>query len=337
MNKKGRIIFRADGDSSIGMGHFIRTLALAEMLKDDYYCVYATCAPSAYQINEIDRVCAERIDLPKDETHFEMFLDQLQGHEIVVLDNYFFDTAYQKAIKSKGCKLVCIDDKHHQAYVCDLIINHTPLVSESDYQALSETKYALGLEYSLLRAPFLDASSSNKSHEGKENSYFVCFGGADYNNLSLQTLKILDELSKLEKVNIVTGAAHKDKDSIEKFCSERESFHHYNSLSAIEMVKVMQECNIAIVPSSSILVEVLSMGLYPITGYFVDNQEDASRAFSLLGLAVCIGDLNIELASKLTKVLQTPISSEISICIEKQRVLFSQVRQMIKLKIEDLL
>mgnify|MGYP006872109998 CR=1 FL=1 len=34
-----KIYFRADAGAEIGYGHFIRTLALADMLKDDFSCV----------------------------------------------------------------------------------------------------------------------------------------------------------------------------------------------------------------------------------------------------------------------------------------------------------
>ena len=101
-----KIIFRADGNSSIGMGHFIRTLALAEMLNEHYYCIYPTRKPTDYQIAEIEKVCHGRIDLPEDDSHLNVFLNHLKGDEIVVLNNYYYTTAYQKAIKDKGCKLV---------------------------------------------------------------------------------------------------------------------------------------------------------------------------------------------------------------------------------------
>ncbi len=334
MSRK-RIIFRADGNSSIGMGHFVRTLALAEMLKDDFYCIYATCSPSAYQIKEINRVCDERMELPEGGAHFDVFLSLLKGDEIVVLDNYFFDTAYQELIKSKGCKLVCIDDKHHQPYVCDLIINHTPLTRKEDYYTISnETKYAFGLEYALLRAPFLDASKMERCTDDK--AYFVCFGGSDYNNLSLQVLKVLDKLPELQKVNIVTGAAHQNKEEVEAFCNERSNFHHYSSLSAEEMVQVMQECTTAIVPASSILIEVLAVGLYPVIGYFVDNQEEAAGSFVKMGLAISVGDLNAELDPKLREVLDAPLNRDIGISIKKQRVIFSQVKRMVGMKFKEL-
>lgn len=38
----------------------------------------------------------------QEEAHYDEFLSSLQGDEIVVLDNYFFTTDYQRAIKQKG-------------------------------------------------------------------------------------------------------------------------------------------------------------------------------------------------------------------------------------------
>jgi spore coat polysaccharide biosynthesis predicted glycosyltransferase SpsG len=61
---KRKVIFRADGNESIGMGHFTRTLALVEILKEDFLCLFATQEPSIYQINEIARVGCEFISLP---------------------------------------------------------------------------------------------------------------------------------------------------------------------------------------------------------------------------------------------------------------------------------
>ena len=91
---KQKIIFRADGSSTIGMGHFIRTLALAEMLKDDFHCIYATQSPSEFQIKEIENVCKSWVGLPPDETHFDVFLNYVNSDEIVTLDNYYFDSEY---------------------------------------------------------------------------------------------------------------------------------------------------------------------------------------------------------------------------------------------------
>ena len=83
-----KIYFRADASATIGYGHFIRTLALADMLKDDFDCTFFTCHPTSYQVSEMEKVCPF-IPL-QEETHSADFLSHLQGDEIVVLDNYFF-------------------------------------------------------------------------------------------------------------------------------------------------------------------------------------------------------------------------------------------------------
>lgn len=82
-----KVYFRADAGVAIGYGHFIRSLALADMLKDDFNCIFFTCHPTAYQVSEMEKVCSF-ITL-QEETHYGKFLSYLQGDEIVVLDNYF--------------------------------------------------------------------------------------------------------------------------------------------------------------------------------------------------------------------------------------------------------
>ena len=117
-----KIYFRADASATIGYGHFIRTLALADMLKDDFDCTFFTCHPTSYQVSEMEKVCP--FVTLQEEAHYDEFLSSLQGDEIVVLDNYFFTTDYQRAIKQKGCRLVCVDDMHDKHYVADVVINH---------------------------------------------------------------------------------------------------------------------------------------------------------------------------------------------------------------------
>ena len=79
---KRKIYFRADASATIGYGHFVRTLALADMLKNDFDCTFFTSSPSAYQIEEMGKVC-NHTSL-NEETKFEDFINLLKGDEIVV-------------------------------------------------------------------------------------------------------------------------------------------------------------------------------------------------------------------------------------------------------------
>jgi len=48
--KQRTIIFRSGGDLTIGMGYFICTLALAEMLNEHFYCVFVIRQHTEYQV-----------------------------------------------------------------------------------------------------------------------------------------------------------------------------------------------------------------------------------------------------------------------------------------------
>jgi len=165
---KKRVVFRADGDAEIGYGHFIRTLGIAGLINEDFDCIYATQAPTEYQLNEIHKVCNGVIELSKDEKHFDEFLTHLKKEDIVVLDNYFFDFDYQLLIKAKGCKVVYIDDYNDRNYICDALINNIPGFPAESFTRKEYTKLYLGTDYALLRKEFFNP----ELRQIKEREYY---------------------------------------------------------------------------------------------------------------------------------------------------------------------
>ena len=96
-----KIYFRVDGSLDIGFGHVTRCLALADMLKDQFECIFATRYLNEYIIEEIKKSCFSYIKLKEGHNeHYDEFLSFISKGDIVVLDNYFYDTDYQKQIKS---------------------------------------------------------------------------------------------------------------------------------------------------------------------------------------------------------------------------------------------
>ena len=273
---KRTIVFRADGGPTIGLGHFTRTLALAEMLNEHFHCIFATRLPTEYQISEIAKVCPERIDLPNDDLHFDKFLDFLKGDEIVVLDNYFFSTEYQKAIKSKGCKLVCIDDMHDKHYVADIVINHAEGIDPNSYSKESYTMLLLGFQYALIRKEFRQPIGTCE----KKYSCLLIMGGADPFNLSEKFIQLLKE-NKLEKPIAVVSA-------LKPKSSEVYWFHHLN---ALQISNLMDQSEFGFFPASTVAIEACARQLPFLTGYYVDNQKFLYEGLEKNGLALCIGSL----------------------------------------------
>ena len=278
---KRKIYFRADANAAIGYGHFIRTLALADMLKDNFDCTFFTSSPSAYQIEEMKKVC-NHISL-NEETKFEDFIDLLVGDEIVVLDNYYFTSEYQKQIKDKGCKLVCVDDLHNRHFVCDLILNPA-LLSSSQYNVEPYTRLCLGLEYALLRKPFIEQSITVQREKG---SWLLAFGGSDFDNMTEKYLSFLQEDERVTSITVIVGDAYKHLDNLKKY--SKASI--YKNLSAEEMSIKMRQVEYAVLPSSTISIEALACGCKVANGYFVDNQIETAIMYKQEGYCVGLGDL----------------------------------------------
>ena len=153
---KEKVYIRADGSSNIGLGHIIRCVSLAHMLKDKFMIHFFVLEiPEALK----SEIVQNEWNITVIEKELD-FLSELKGNEIVILDGYLFNSNYQKQIKNKGCKLVCIDDFHDQRFYADLVINHAPGVSKEDYKGEQYTKYLLGPDYALLRPEFLEITSN---------------------------------------------------------------------------------------------------------------------------------------------------------------------------------
>lgn len=270
------IFFRADASAQIGYGHFTRTLALAEMLKDNFNCTFFTSEPTEYQIGEMSKVC-QHIAL-NEETKFEVFLTYLTGNEVVVLDNYFFGTDYQLAIKSKGSKLVCIDDLRDKHYVADIVINQSA-TDESIFSVESYTRLLLGPDYLLLRAPFRLPPARSK----RNNDLVICLGGADPYHITDKIVSCLLKMNVSFNIVCILG----DKVSISE--DNKVNVEIRRNLSAAEMAEVFDRSACALVSASTVSIEALSRGVPLIAGYYVDNQEEHYNRLVSEGQAAGVG------------------------------------------------
>ncbi len=312
---KRTIIFRADGGPTIGMGHFTRTLALAEMLNEQFHCVYVTQSPTEYQIQEIRKICHERIDLPKDNSHFERFLLMLHGDEIVVLDNYYFTTEYQKAIKAKGCKLVCIDDLHDKHYVADIVINHG--INNPDYFSMETyTKIYLGLEYALIRPDFYNSVTRRID---KLETVFVCFGGSDPHNLTMKVLEIVLDSNLFKQINVIVGAVYSELSALESKIDRNPNVTLFSTINSNMLANLMKQSDLAIIPSSTVVLEAIYTGIPIISGYYVDNQKEFAESLGKLELIINCGNFLENSEDKLNHILSSLSVDNLNKMLQKQK------------------
>lgn len=288
---KPKVYIRADGNTEIGLGHIIRSLALASMLKSDFDCIFVTRFLTPYVRKEAELSCIEIIKLPEGgNEHFNSFLSLLSGVETVVLDNYFYSTEYQRLIKDKGCKLVCIDDIYDKHFVADAVINHAGGLNRDLYSNAPYTTLYTGTEYALLRPAFLTRKKT------KGNSIFISMGGADKNNNTLDILELLNRKNVNKTCFVVIGDAYLHKTQLHEFCDRaRLDIRILNNLTAEDLSEIMLRCQYAICPPSTISYEYLSLiGGELYVKAIADNQKDLYEFFLKNNLAFDISELFIQ-------------------------------------------
>ncbi len=302
---KTKVYFRSDANSQIGWGHVVRCMAIADMLienKNSFFeCVFLVQNPSLILQNQIkekfELIILQETNNFLEEAHF-ITQNYLQDNSIIVLDHYQLQTEYQRIIKeNSNSKVVCIDDMHNWHFVADVVINHAGGLDATDYSCETYTKLCLGIEYALLRKPFLEAAKQRREIT-KIETIFICFGGADSHNLTKKVIKGCLNISKIETIHVVLGSASLFYQEILKLCKQNDKIILHQNLSAQQMCELMIESDIAIAPASSISYEILSTGLIWLGGYYVDNQLSIYRGFEN-NLTIDLHDLKVDLENKI--------------------------------------
>lgn len=286
MNKK--IIFRADGNSEIGLGHLFRMFALAEMCKEHFDFIFITKDNSLKEIFPNDYslvVIPNYIDF-QDEVDW-ISKNYPSSEYMLVLDGYQFKSSYQQQVKQQGYFLVYIDDLVEEYMYADVVVNHSGSVKATDYKAENYTKFALGTKYAMLRPLFLQQAKQDRVINTLD-TVFICFGGSDIYDLSLKAVNACLQIVNIKQVNVVLGGAYKHA-KIYQIADERLQIHQ--NLDEKAMLNLMKSCNFAIAPASTILYELCSVKIPVLSGYDVDNQKGIYSAVAKNNLVYAMGNI----------------------------------------------
>ena len=287
---KPAIVFRADGHARMGLGHLVRSAALAEMLAPSNSPRFALrCCPPELRRKLIAKF-PHSIELHSDETIAEAtelrdFALGLGPVTVVVLDGYHFHTEYQRVLVEAGLVVACIDDIHAYHFLAHLVINHAGGIEPAMYSAEPYTRFCLGPQFALLRPPFCNPQHTVAAAD-KPRIGFICLGGADPPNATLGVLQTCLRTYPGYTFDVVTGEAYSHQDSLEKFVQHANaSVRLHTGLDAAAMAKLMAASVFGVTSPSTVSFEYLSVGgtlyLVPIA----DNQADIYAYFLTSGMA----------------------------------------------------
>lgn len=310
------------------MGHVIRSLALADMLKQHFKITFAIQEPTSYVLELLEKTVHHVIRLPFTTDYqrdLQQFLEYISPEDLIVLDGYHFKTFYQQAIKDKNCKLVCIDDLHAWPQVSDIVINHAAHMDAGKYEAAIHTFFCLGLDYALLRKEFLNVNRPDKK-AGKPERVFISMGAADIENVTKKMIQALLPLPAVNELHIMLSSANPHCADLEKLIAGEKNKKidtHYN-ISAQQLSDLLYECDVCICPASSISLEACAVGTVLVSGYTAGNQEEILNGLIKSQAVVNWGNLNeltiSSIQSKFNALQDAPDSLQAIITHQKKLI-----------------
>jgi len=289
-----RLVLRADGNSQIGLGHVMRLLALAELLRPDFaevvFLIQAPDAALTALLQDAGIVLAELPAAPVAQEPASILPRLLRPTDVLVLDGYQFDFEYQTAVRPLVGHLACLDDLHAFPFAADLIINPAGGITPADYNLRQpETRLLAGPYYAPLRRNFLlTPSLSAQSSNQKPETILLCLGGADPRQLTRATVAALLALPAVAHVHAVVGSAYAAWDELHTWAAAqgpRLTLHR--ALPADQLAALMRRCGAAVLSPSTISYEYCAAGGgLLLTLPTADNQHDLDHFLRAAGLAL---------------------------------------------------
>ena len=269
------ILFRADASSSIGTGHIMRDLVLAQQYPSSKI-FFATQELKGNLNSKILESGHEVISLLSNNIEELIELINRLQIEMVIIDHYSINYEFEKELKERtNIKLMVFDDTYEKHY-CDVLLNHNIYAEERRYKDLVPLNCEIkcGSKYTLLRTEFLN-EKRNIVADKERNNIFISIGGTDHSHININILESIKEFNFT--IDLVTTSANQNLDELQTYCEKYNNINlHVNSQ---EIARLINYSKFTIITPSVIANEVTYLNRPIIAIQTAYNQDDMYKYF----------------------------------------------------------
>lgn len=288
------ICIRADMNDTVGLGHIMRCLSIADALKEKGAPVLFLTADG----------CAS--DLLKKRGYEYIVLNSEWNHledELSVLESFF-------STKGKSCSLLILDTyqitqnylRTLRAFVSTLLIDDIPLFPydvdtilcygvyyEKYYSGGSADRNLLGPRYAPLRKEF--QAAGEKLIRKRVENLLILSGGTDANDMLRRIVRQINN-GRYKRIDVVCGLFYPDYDAFVKETDPYPEIVLHKNISNI--ADYMRAADIAVSAGGSTLYELCALGTPTISYCLEDNQKGNIEGFDRLGIIPSAGDIRTD-------------------------------------------
>jgi UDP-2,4-diacetamido-2,4,6-trideoxy-beta-L-altropyranose hydrolase len=256
--KNARLLLRADATVSIGSGHVIRCLALAQAWQEAGGCV--TLATGEMLGGLVATVAASGVSLAPlgaipgsaDDARATLALSHDLNAVWTVLDGDRFTNMFLNSIRDSETRLLLIDDfANRDGSSLDLIVNPNCGVDAASYNGA--VPVLIGPKYALLRRAFRNPRA--RQIRDTANRILITLGGSDPDNLTPRVVSALAAVPDL-LLTVVAGPGNKNTERLMAFRSDNVKV----LVDPPNMAELMQDCDLGIIAAGGTLWECLAAG-----------------------------------------------------------------------------
>lgn len=302
----GLILFRADANDIVAIGHVMRCLSVADELRSVVSQEVAFCMSKGsneaivrergYRVFILDGLWN---DLEREVEQLIKLIDEC-AVSLLIIDSYYVSTNYFEILSSK-VKTVYIDDRNKEKYACDYIVNYSFYASHMQYEKwYRKEQLLLGAFYAPLRKQF----SGQKRHVFSEplKNILILSGGTDQYNFSKRLAEKLAVCNRNYYLTVITGGLNKYLNDLKELATQ------YTNVKVLcdvkDMAVYMNKADIAVSACGSTIYELCACGT-PIIGYgWVDNHMTNVEKYEQDGLMIFAGDLRNGIEQCIDKCLE---------------------------------
>jgi UDP-2,4-diacetamido-2,4,6-trideoxy-beta-L-altropyranose hydrolase len=292
------VVIRTDASATIGLGHAMRCVPLAEVLCGaGHHVVLASAAMPTAVEQRYAAIGARAVSL---DVKIGTLGDADATAQVVrdtkadwlVADGYAFNQAWQIVVRAAVPRLLMIDDEATRpAWHADVIVNPNFGTTLDRYAKSAPQAVVLaGAPYALIRSEFIAWRSWPRPHPLLARNVLVTLGGADPGNHTAQLISVLQSAADLS-VRVIVGATNPHRALLRTTIDDHaESAQRISLLDHVEdMPSQMAWADVAISAGGTTLWELAAMRLPALVVQLAENQRNGLNAYVGAGAARFLG------------------------------------------------
>jgi glutamate-1-semialdehyde 2,1-aminomutase/spore coat polysaccharide biosynthesis protein SpsF len=305
------VLFRFDADQKTGLGHAMRSNALASVLAQAGWRVqWAVSAKSAAFLR--DAAPADALHIVADgavKDQVSALLQAIGRCDLCVVDLPARPTEFESAARAAGIRVLAIDDLADAQSAAHVLVNPAPTVEPAAYAPLvpNDCVVLTGPRFALLRSQFPAARGLSPSDQrDAPQRIMVTFGGTDPLNgtgLALEALSGTD----VARIDVMLGAKAPHLDAIR---------HQTAALGArcrllidvAEVARALADCDLVVGAPGGGTWERACLGLPSLLVGIAENQRANAESTEDAGASLLCGFLTTDDRAAVAARLQAALA-----------------------------